>query len=84
MHRALHLVPSLVLATVLATRPAFAGDLRDLYFGEALHHAYQGQFFEALERLDAELAQHRRLDEPQLDSLAHSLLPPEFRSQLPP
>ena len=36
----------------------------DLYFGEALDHAHQGHFFEALQRLDAELAQHRGLDEP--------------------
>ena len=40
-------------------RPSSAADLRDLYFGEALFEATQGHFFEALERLDAELAQHR-------------------------
>jgi hypothetical protein len=39
-----------------AARPAIAGDLRDLYFGEALYQAYQGQYFDALERLDPELA----------------------------
>ena len=42
---------------------------RDLYFDEALYHASQGRYFEALERLDAELGQHYRLDEPALDSL---------------
>jgi hypothetical protein len=52
--------------------------LRDLHFGEALYHAHQGQFFEALERLDAELGQHRGLDEPQLDSLYHHLHRAEF------
>ena len=31
---------------------------KDPYFGEALFHAYQGHYFEALERLDAEMAQH--------------------------
>ena len=51
----------LALAAV-AARPALAADLRDLYFGEALYQAYQGQYFDALERLDAELAQHQRVD----------------------
>lgn len=78
MHRALHLMPGFALATVLAVQPSSAADLKDLYFGEALYHAYQGQYFEALERLDAELAQHRRLDEPQLDSLQYHVGQAEF------
>ena len=78
MHRALHLLPGLALATVLVVQPSSAADLRDLYFGEALYHAYQGHYFEALERLDAELAQHRRLDEPQLDSLQYHVGQAEF------
>ena len=78
MHRALHLLSGLALATLLAARPAPAAELRDLYFGEALYHAYQGQYFEALERLDAELAQHRRLDEPQLDALHYHVGQAEF------
>jgi tetratricopeptide (TPR) repeat protein len=68
----------LALTTLLATRPATAAEIKDLYFGEALYHAYQGQFFEALERLDAELAQHRRLDEPQRDSLQYHVGQAEF------
>jgi Flp pilus assembly protein TadD len=44
-------------------------ELKDPYFGEALFHAYQGHYFEALQRLDAEMAQHHGVDEPQLDSL---------------
>ena len=55
-----------------------AADLRDLYFGESLYHAYQGQYFDALERLDAELAQHHRVDEPQLDSLAFHMKQADF------
>ena len=78
MHRALHLMPGVALATVLAVQQSSAADLKDLYFGEALYHAYQGQYFEALERLDAELAQHRRLDEPQLDSLQYHVGQAEF------
>jgi hypothetical protein len=55
-----------------------AADLRDLYFGEALYEAYQGQYFDALERLDAELAQHQRVDEPQLDSLQFHIRQADF------
>ena len=51
---------------------------RDLYFGEAVYHARQGHFFEALERLDAELGQHRAVDEPALDSLHRHLREAEF------
>src|SRR5439155_20320843 len=62
-----------VALAAIAARPTIAADLRDLYFGEALYQAYQGQYFDALERLDAELAQHRHLDEPELDSLQHHI-----------
>jgi len=52
--------------------------LRDMYFGEALYYARQGHFFDALERIDAELGQHRTLDEPELDSLYYHLRDAEF------
>jgi hypothetical protein len=67
----------LALAAV-AAQPSAAADLRDLYFGEALYQAYQGQYFDALERLDAELAQHHRIDEPQLDSLQYHIRQADF------
>jgi tetratricopeptide (TPR) repeat protein len=57
------------LAALLTAGPTLGADLQDLYFGEALYHAYQEHYFEALERLDAEIAQHYRVDEPRLDSL---------------
>lgn len=66
------------LALVLAVCPATGGDLRDLYFGEALYHAYQGQYFEAIQRLDTELAQYHRLDEPELDTLHYDINDAEF------
>lgn len=44
-------------------------ELHDLYFGEALFEAYQGNYFAALERLDTEVRQHVAVDEPELDSL---------------
>src|SRR5690606_21675820 len=55
-----------------------AGELRDPYFGEAIFYANQGRYFDALERLDVELGQHRGLDEPDLDSLYHHLRDAEF------
>ena len=66
------------LALVLAARPAAGGDLRDLYFGEALYRAFQGQFFDALQRLDTEIAQYRGLDQPELDTLHYHINNAEF------
>ena len=63
---------------VLAANPASGADLRDLYFGEAFYHAHQGQYFEALERLDTELAQYHGLDEPALDTLHFHINGAEF------
>src|SRR6201987_4945050 len=62
----------------LAVRPVTGGDLRDLYFGEALYHAYQGQFFDAIQRLDTELAMYHGLDEPGLDTLHFHVNDAEF------
>jgi lipopolysaccharide biosynthesis regulator YciM len=78
VHRAPHLLLALALVASLAARASAAGDLKDLYFGESLYHAYQGHYFDALERLDAELAQHRRVDEPQRDSLQYHIRSAEF------
>ncbi|NCF73286.1 MAG: tetratricopeptide repeat protein [Gammaproteobacteria bacterium] len=58
-----------LLLVLLAAMPARAEDLNDLYFGEALYFAHQGLYFEALERLDTEVLQHKQIDEPELDSL---------------
>lgn len=65
-----HISALAALATgLLAAGAATPAGLQDPYFGEALYFANQGRFFEALERLDTELAQHRRLDEPARDTL---------------
>src|ERR1051326_6854171 len=66
------------LAMVLAVRPATGGDLKDLFFGEALYRAFQGQFFDALQRLDTEIAQYRGLDKPELDTLHYHINNAEF------
>ncbi len=66
---------ALMVVVVLSTTAAFGDPKpRDLYFSEALYYAHQGLYFDALARLDAELAQHNELDEPQLDSL-YPLIP---------
>lgn len=67
-----------LLCALVPLRCAGSEDLRDLYFGEALYYAYQGHWFEALQRLDAELAQHYRVDEPKLDSLYYHVDDAEF------
>jgi tetratricopeptide (TPR) repeat protein len=68
----------LAVAALVPGAPAAGGDLKDLYFGEALYYAYQERWFDALERLDAEIAQHYRVDEPRLDSLQHYIDDAEF------
>src|SRR5688572_5444568 len=84
MRRASIIVLGLALAVSPVGRPCMAADAeptagahasgeQDPYFGEALFNAYQGRWFEALQRLDSELAQHYRVDEPRLDSL-HPLI----------
>jgi hypothetical protein len=52
--------------------------VKDVYFGEALYHAYQGDWFQAIARLDTELGQYRRLDEPRLDPLYSHIGQAEF------
>src|SRR5215469_9921574 len=68
----------LCLILGLAAHPALGDDLKDLFFGEALYHAHQGQYFEAIQRLDTELAQYHRLDQPELDTLHYHVNEAEF------
>ncbi|MDR7134997.1 hypothetical protein J2X06_002206 [Lysobacter niastensis] len=69
------IVLGFALVVLPGVRPCMAADAKpdagaqDPYFGEALFNAYQGRWFEALQRLDSELAQHYRVDEQTLDSL---------------
>ena len=69
---------TIAVAALLPAGSASGGDLTDLHFGEALYHAHQGHYFEALERLDHEIAQHYAVDEPWLDSLHHHIENAEF------
>ena len=53
-------------------------ELRDMFFGEILYYAYQDLHFDALSRLDNELAQFNELDESALDPFHKHLGQAEF------
>jgi hypothetical protein len=59
----------LVTLTLLPWRASLAEGIKDPFFGEALFYAHQGLYFEALQRLDSEIAQHYGVDERNLDTL---------------
>ncbi len=54
------------------------GDLRELYFGEAIYHALQGRYFDAPQRLDTELALYHGLDQPERDTPHYHINDAEF------
>jgi hypothetical protein len=64
IHRA-----GLVLAALLVASATSAEDRADPWHAESLYYAHQGRYFEALERMDVEIAQHYGVDERELDSL---------------
>ena len=74
----------LILVCLLVATPALAAGttpsngLKDVYFGEALYHAFQGDWFQSISRLDTELGQHYGVDEPELDTLQHHINQAEF------
>jgi tetratricopeptide (TPR) repeat protein len=78
MYRAPLSLTGLLLFVCLATSASRGDELKDLYFGEALYYAHQGEFFEALERLDTEVKQHGELDEPELGTLHYHINDAEF------
>lgn len=79
MTRLLIILTTLLFASSsLAASTVAPKELDDLYFGEALYHAFQGEWFEAISRLDTELGQFHALDEPELDSLFSHLGQAEF------
>jgi hypothetical protein len=58
--------------------PSAPKELKDLYFGEALYYAFQGDWFGAIARLDSELMQHYGVDEPERDTLHSHVNQAEF------
>ncbi len=53
-------------------------ELKDLFYGESLYYAFQGDWFGSIARLDTELWQYHGLDQPYLDSLFHHAGQAEF------
>ena len=79
MHR-VYVFLTILFFSVSAARAGTSGpeELKDLYFGEALYQAFQGDWFDAITRLDTELSQHHGLDEPELDTLYYHVNHAEF------
>ena len=70
MYRLFFLLTILIFSVSSALAgPSAPKDLKDLYFGEALYYAFQGDWFDAIARIDTELMQHYRIDEPERDTL---------------
>ena len=65
-------------ATLAGAAPSAPGELKDLYFGEALYYAFQEEWFDAIARLDTELMLHHGLDEPERDTLHYHINQAEF------
>src|SRR5580765_2791083 len=83
--RAIRRIIKLGLVLGLAAGSSLAGDKKpagnekdDLFFDEAFVLAHQRQYFEAIQRLDTELGQYHRLDEPGLDTLHYHVNEAEF------
>ncbi|MFZ2161069.1 MAG: tetratricopeptide repeat protein [Sideroxyarcus sp.] len=79
MHsKTLRLVTLLLVSGSTLASAAPSVELKDPYFGEALYYAYQQRHFDAISRLDAELAQYHGVDEPKLNSLNFHINQAEF------
>ncbi len=79
MFRPRFLLLGLLIATAsFAADPPKRSPLKDMYFGEALYYAHQGEHFAAIARLDTELGQYYGLDEPGLDTLHFHINDAEF------
>jgi hypothetical protein len=67
LRQSLCLLGLCLAAQAFAADPASKAAPRDLYLGEAFYYAQQGEYFDAISRLDTELGQFYRLDERNLD-----------------
>ncbi|MCW9015092.1 MAG: hypothetical protein OQL06_15095 [Gammaproteobacteria bacterium] len=75
---ALSLSCLLLINTALASSDSKNPELKDLFFGEALFHSFQDEFFSAISKLDTELGQYYGLDEPSLDPFHFHIDQAEF------
>jgi hypothetical protein len=79
MSRVLIILTVLLVSVSAATAGVSAPEkLKDLYYGEALYDAFQGDWFDAVARLDTELQQFHGLDEPERDTLYYHVNQAEF------
>jgi hypothetical protein len=79
MHgKILCLVALLLVSGASQASTAPSTELKDPFFGEVLYYAHQHRYFDAISRLDAELAQYHGVDEPLLDSLNYHINQAEF------
>ncbi|WP_227820324.1 tetratricopeptide repeat protein [Ramlibacter tataouinensis] len=72
------LIGLLIAPLAHSAPPAEKVRAKDLYLGEAYFHAAQGSYFDAITRLDTELWQFHRLDDPKLDPLHYQVNQAEF------
>ena len=73
IRRSLCLIGLCFSSMVLAAPPENKALAKDLYLGEAYYQAAQGNYFDAISRLDTELWQFHRLDDPKLDPLHYQV-----------
>ena len=78
MRRYLGLLAVCAVAGAWAAAEPAKTNTRDLFLGEAFFYAQQGEYFDAISRLDVELSQFYRLDEPNLDPFHIQLGHAEF------
>lgn len=72
------LISVVVAYTAVSFSAAASSNKKDLFFSEGLYYAYQEKYFDAISKIDAELAQYYGLDEPELNSLHFYLNNAEF------
>lgn len=64
---------SCISPLVFSAQPPEKARAKDLYLGEAYYQAAQGHYLDAINRLDTELWQFYRLDDPKLDPLHYQV-----------
>jgi hypothetical protein len=69
MRRYISLFGLCLTSIVFASDDSSHATAKDLYLGEAFYYAFQGEYVDAITRLDTELGQFYRLDDPNLDPL---------------
>jgi hypothetical protein len=73
IRRYLCLIGLCISPLVFSAQPAEKARAKDLYLGEAYYQAAQGNYLDAISRLDTELWQFYRLDDPKLDPLHYQV-----------